>query len=281
MQPIFTIIVPNFNYDKYIRTCLFSIQSQSFESFEVLICDGGSSDSSISIIKSFCDDRRFKLFSMHDTGQANALNSAIRHATGEYICYLNSDDFFITSSALKQAYDYFCDYPLFDIITMKGYFASDSGSVTKPIDYSRKSFFNLYNLDRRVALLQPASFWKRYIHENGLYFRENLKTNFDTVFFYECHKRGFKFLFKDSYIAAYRWHNENISNSFYQTKINNTIAYMRLKNDRMSLILLRAIKCLVSLAHLASPLLSRIVYAASRYTLNLISYLTRGSIASL
>ena len=85
-----SIAVPSFNYYQYIESCLKSILEQTYSNFEVLICDGGSNDGSLEIIKKYCKlDNRFSLISESDSGQSNALNFAFSIAKGEIFYFLN------------------------------------------------------------------------------------------------------------------------------------------------------------------------------------------------
>ena len=82
-----SIAVPSYNYARYLRACLESIQQQDYEGFEVLIADGGSSDGSLEIINKFCDeDSRFKLVSTSDKGQADSIYKSFEYADGDVLC---------------------------------------------------------------------------------------------------------------------------------------------------------------------------------------------------
>ena len=93
MRPDISIIVPNKDGGNTLRKCFDSILTQNLENFEVLICDGESKDSSLQIIKEYCmEDKRFKLISNSDTGQANAINKGIAASKARYLTWLNSED---------------------------------------------------------------------------------------------------------------------------------------------------------------------------------------------
>jgi glycosyltransferase involved in cell wall biosynthesis len=95
-QPLVSVLVPNYNYAPFIGDALESVRQQSYERFEVIVCDDASSDRSVEIIDSFArSDPRVQLI-RHRTnrGQAAAFNSAFERSTGEVICFLDSDDTF-------------------------------------------------------------------------------------------------------------------------------------------------------------------------------------------
>ncbi len=88
-----SIIVPVYNSEKYLLECLQSIKDQTFEDFEVLLVDDGSSDKSADIARSFCEtDSRFRFLHLDRGGVANARNHGLEMAQGKYIGFVDSDD---------------------------------------------------------------------------------------------------------------------------------------------------------------------------------------------
>lgn len=88
---LFSIIVPVYNKEKGIKASIQSILNQSFEDYEIIVVDDGSTDHSIDIIRSIKDER-VKLFHQNNSGPSNARNNGIKNATGEWILFLDADD---------------------------------------------------------------------------------------------------------------------------------------------------------------------------------------------
>lgn len=88
-----SIIVPFYNTEKYIEQCLTSIKGQTFSDFECLMVDDGSTDSSREIASKFLDDSRFKLLGDKHIGFPFSKNLGLDNAKGEYICFIDSDDY--------------------------------------------------------------------------------------------------------------------------------------------------------------------------------------------
>lgn len=87
-----SVIVPTYNVEKYISSAVLSVLNQTYENFELLIIDDGSPDRSVEICQQFTDPR-IKIISQKNRGLAGARNTGIRHAQGEYLAFLDGDDF--------------------------------------------------------------------------------------------------------------------------------------------------------------------------------------------
>jgi len=88
-----SIIVPFYNVEKYIRACLESLEQQTLKEIEVILIDDGSPDDSIEIANEFIEkNTNFFLFRKENGGQGSARNLGLKHAKGEYILFLDSDD---------------------------------------------------------------------------------------------------------------------------------------------------------------------------------------------
>lgn len=91
--PAISIIVPVYNMEQYLRECLDSIKAQTFTEWECILVDDGSSDSSPAICDEYAAaDSRFKVIHQKNGGLSNARNTALRTATGEYIGFVDADD---------------------------------------------------------------------------------------------------------------------------------------------------------------------------------------------
>ena len=87
-----SVIVPVFNVEKFLHTCLDSIACQTYEDFEVVLVDDGSTDSSGQICDSYLSDKRFRVIHKENGGVSSARNVGLDNAQGEYLCFVDSDD---------------------------------------------------------------------------------------------------------------------------------------------------------------------------------------------
>ncbi len=86
-----SVVIPVYNVERYIRETLESVLAQTMPDFEIIVVDDGSSDRSLEICREFTDPR-LRIVSQTNRGLAGARNTGIRHAQGEYIAFLDSDD---------------------------------------------------------------------------------------------------------------------------------------------------------------------------------------------
>lgn len=110
MKRKYSIIIPVYNTENYIRKCLDSVKNQTYDNYEVIIVNDGSTDDSLKIIKEYTKDKRFKVYSKKNGGLSSARNYGLKYVTGDYITFLDSDDFWennllLELSEIKEQYD--------------------------------------------------------------------------------------------------------------------------------------------------------------------------------
>jgi glycosyltransferase involved in cell wall biosynthesis len=95
-QPLVSILVANYNYEHFIGQAIDSVLCQTYQNFELIICDDGSTDRSVEIIESYAQrDGRIRNARQANGGHGSALNAAFSACRGEIICLLDSDDLFL------------------------------------------------------------------------------------------------------------------------------------------------------------------------------------------
>lgn len=96
--PLISIIIPTYNRDELIKKALDSIQDQTYANWECIVVDDGSTDNSLKVLKSYNDkDSRIQYFQRHrlPKGASTCRNIGLEHATGDYVLYLDSDDYLL------------------------------------------------------------------------------------------------------------------------------------------------------------------------------------------
>src|SRR5580698_48796 len=95
-QPLVSILVSNYNYARYIGAAIQSALDQTYSNIELIICDDGSTDNSVSVIEEYeRNDSRLRFIPKRNGGQASGFNAAFAASRGEIIALLDSDDLFL------------------------------------------------------------------------------------------------------------------------------------------------------------------------------------------
>ena len=137
----FSVIVPVYNVEKYISKCLKSVKAQTLTDFECLIIDDGTKDNSIEkAIEVIGDDERFKIYHKVNGGLSDARNYGIDKATGEYLFFLDSDDY-IDDTLLEDTYNMAKKYDS-DIVCFDMMYVYDNGEekMSCGADFECKSY---------------------------------------------------------------------------------------------------------------------------------------------
>ena len=105
-MPKVSVIIPVYNTEKYLKRCLDSVISQTFDDIEIICVDDCSDDNSRKILTQYAEnDKRIKvLYTEQNSGQSFSRNKAIDNAKGEYICFLDSDDYLL-NDAIEKFYN--------------------------------------------------------------------------------------------------------------------------------------------------------------------------------
>ena len=103
-MPKISIVVPVYGVEKYIKKCLDSLVGQTFKDIEIIIVDDGCEDNSIKIIEESFHDKRIKIFHKKNGGAASAKNYGMKKVTGEYLFFVDSDDY-IELDCLEKMYN--------------------------------------------------------------------------------------------------------------------------------------------------------------------------------
>ena len=103
----FSVIIPVYNVEEYLRECVDSILNQSFRDYEIILVDDGSKDTSGKICDSYSQKYPDTVKTLHkpNGGQSDARNMGMEMAVGDYVVYIDSDDFVTSTDFLKDIYD--------------------------------------------------------------------------------------------------------------------------------------------------------------------------------
>lgn len=171
-SPKISIVTPSFNQGKYIEETIHSVINQNYENLEYIVIDGGSSDSTLDIIKKH-ENRLSYWVSEADNGQYDAINKGFGKSSGEIMAWINSDDKY-TPWALSVVAEIFSTFPEIDWLTTAHALLWDQNgravSCRHRNGYNRHAFFKGAYLERtnrynRGFIQQESTFWRRSLWE--------------------------------------------------------------------------------------------------------------------
>jgi glycosyltransferase involved in cell wall biosynthesis len=229
-----SIAVPSLNYARFLPACFDSCAAQTHGDIEVLIADGGSSDGSIEIIERYCaQDARFRFVSRTDNGQADAINRALQQATGDIVCFLNADDLYIRNDVMAKVVSIFQADTDLGVLSMGGKYVDVSGNIIGPVRLRYHPLDSPRWMQRRTAVLQPATFWKASISKEHP-FCASFHFVFDVEFFWYAYQR-YRWREVPLTAAGYRLHETNKSRSVREDRIRELANFERIKYGEQSL----------------------------------------------
>lgn len=181
--PKITVITPSFNQGQFLEQTIKSVQEQDYPDLEYIIMDGGSSDNSVEIIKKY--ERHLTYWqSQPDGGQSAAINAGFHRATGDILCWLNSDDQF-SPDTLKTVGQYFCDHPECEWVSggMEFRYLNEGSTYVRQAHENRNwSMVNFwaYGYPEGAFCPQPSTFWRRKLWDRtGGHVREDKPNSMD------------------------------------------------------------------------------------------------------
>lgn len=220
-EPLITIAVPSFNQGKFLDDALTSIFQQKIP-VEVFVMDGGSSDNSIDIIHKW-EKQLAGWRSCADEGQAAAINEGIARGKAPYVCWLNSDDYFLPDGLMKLV-DELKQYPSAPAIYGKSWNMIDSSGKCYPVWVEP---FNERRLALRCIISQPATLIRRLAWDAIGGLDSTLHMSMDYDLWWRLYKLAGALHFLDNHIAVNRDHKDSKTNSYRRKHYQESISLVR------------------------------------------------------
>ncbi|CAB3804042.1 glycosyltransferase [Pararobbsia alpina] len=196
--PLVTIITPSYNQGRFLRRTIESVLTQSYPNIELIVMDGGSTDESVEILKSYGD--RINWVSEKDRGQTHAINKGLGEARGSILAYLNSDDVLLPG-AVAMVVSYFEAHKRVSLIYGKAHYIDENDKITG--DY-RTAFYSKDALAEECIICQPATFWRRTLQDKIGVFDERLHYVMDYDYWLRAAVSGEGIVHVDHYLASSR-----------------------------------------------------------------------------
>ncbi len=214
-----SVITPSLNSAQFLETTIQSVLSQDYPHIEYIVMDGGSTDGTLDILRSFAD--RLTYFSAPDGGAADAINKGFAKAQGEIVAWLGADDTY-PPAAISKALQAFSDHPEAAVVYGEGYWIGTSEEVlgrypTAPFDPAMFA--------RECCICQPACFIRREALEAVGMLKPQLRSSFDYDLWIRLARR-YPFVYVAEHFANSRMHRGNKTLGQRRTVFRESIALL-------------------------------------------------------
>jgi glycosyltransferase involved in cell wall biosynthesis len=185
----FSIITPSFNQGAFLRQTIESVLTQKYIPVQYIVMDGGSTDDSKAILKSY--GKKLWWQSKRDKGQSDAINQGLKKATGDIIAYINSDDYYLPG-ALYTVAQIFLENPEVMWVVGDALIVDERGEHIQSFIQKYKQFwrkiYQPYVLNVLNPLPQPAVFWRATATQKIGAFNQELHYTMDYEYWHRLQK---------------------------------------------------------------------------------------------
>lgn len=209
--PQVSVIIPVYNGSRYIVQAVESVLSQTFTDLEIIVVDDGSSDRTHQVLQPYLD--RIRYIYQENQGAAVARNRACELARGEFLAFLDADDYFLPKKLEKQIAFFDAD-PALDMVQTGWFMVDETGrelSAVKPWQQAPKldlESFILYKCVRPSAMMLRRKWWEKL---GG--FDSNLPPTEDLDLALRLALKGCKAVWLEDIFTCYRQHDSNLMSS--------------------------------------------------------------------
>lgn len=224
-----SIITPSLNQGRFLRNCIESVLNQKGVDVEHMVIDAGSTDETLDILRSY---PHIDWVSEPDKGMSDGINKGFRKATGDYLIWLNCDDF-LMPGALENVVACLQNRPDIDVLHGDCVFVREDGSpIYRKRDHPADEFTLLF-----VGCFIPSTstFLSRRIIEAGEFLNISYRVCMDWDYYLRLLRRGYKFHYLGEALAGFRWHGNNASMVLSKRGEQEALELQRLHIDEADL----------------------------------------------
>ncbi len=225
-----SIIVPVYNGEKYFAECIQSILDQSFADIEIIVINDGSTDGSLSLIERYAqNDSRIVVINQKNKGVSAARNAGLSKARGDYIMFVDADDYIARKDALELLIDFSKENGNPDVVCFRR--VGDTRGRKAPSGYSKlnDSIIGRMIVDETINTLWDKLYKKSIIKENSIKFPVGIRMAEDLLFNvqYFCEAKTIGFF--DEELYYYREENQESATKKYMPNKYDDLMYVNRK----------------------------------------------------
>jgi glycosyltransferase involved in cell wall biosynthesis len=225
--PRIAIVTPSLNQGRYVQATIDSVLAQNYPNLAYFVSDGASTDSTVNLLESCAD--KFLWRSAADTGQANAINRGFAEVDGEIMAFLNSDDMLLPGTLAYVACAFLADP---DIDVVYGH-SINIDEDEREIGRRMLPPHDPETIKWIDYIPQETMFWRRRVWDKIGPMDETFHFALDWDFILRAHAAGFRFKRLPRFLACFRVHDQQKSNTMLATHNEETrrLREVHLKRD--------------------------------------------------
>lgn len=224
-KPLVSIVVPIYNVERYLQKCIDSIMGQTYENLEIILVNDGTLDNSLEICeKNQKLDSRIKVISQENGGLSKARNTGIKNSTGEYICFVDSDDFIdkdyvarLLNGALENGAE---------ICACGFHYVNEKNKILKTKQKENKIYTSIESVKDMLTGVQNTEVmvWNK-IYKMSLFTDNNIlfpvgKINEDNFIMYKLYDKANKVTLIEDNLYYYLQRNTSIMGKFNKKRLD-------------------------------------------------------------
>lgn len=217
----FSIITPSYNQGRFLHDCIGSVLSQKGVEYEHIVVDACSTDKTREVLASY---PHLIWSSEKDEGMSDGINKGFRKASGDWLMWLNCDDFLMPDALVKVA-DFIRSHPDADVVHGDcQYIEEDKTPIRRKYDTSVDEWDLLF-----VGCIIPSTsaFYRREIIDAGQLLDVSYKNCMDWEFYLRLVRKGYRFAYVPELLASFRWYEESTTSKNWQRMIDEGLHAQR------------------------------------------------------
>jgi glycosyltransferase involved in cell wall biosynthesis len=217
----FSIITPSFNQGGFIADCIESVLAQKGVAVEHIVTDAGSTDETLAVLARY---PHLKWASEPDGGMSDGINKGFRQASGDWVMWLNCDDYLLPG-ALEKVADHIRSHPEADIVHGDCiYVNEDKTPIRRKYDTPVDEWDFLFV---GCCIPSTSTFYRREIISGGHLLDVGYRNCMDWEYYLRLTRLGYRFGYLPEALAGFRWYEESTTQKHWQRMIDEGLKAQR------------------------------------------------------